>query len=119
MIAFIIISVVWLALTVICIALAKEDGDYGAAGVTFIAFLVNVILTICLCMNAKENKVLYSDMAKNPQCYSTNDLKEARKAIVGHKAHQGTPFSFYNRYDFPEINVYVMDEVDHTLHIVK
>lgn len=119
MITFIIISVVWLVLTVLFSVIAKDENEYGPATFTLIAFVLNVMLTIGLCMNAKENKIIYKDMAENPQCYSTNDLKEAHRSIQCHKAHQGHWSSFYNGYDFPELNVYVMDEVDQTLHIVK
>ena len=58
-------------------------------------------------------------MANNSQNYSINDLKEAHKSIIRHKVHQGHWTSFYNGYEFPEINVDVMNSVDNTIHIVK
>ena len=35
------------------------------------------------------------------------------------KVRQGHWTSFYNGYEFPEINVNVMDEVDNTVHFIK
>lgn len=120
MITCIIITVVFFAFTVLMWCTSDGDGDVIAvSGLPLFAALIMLVVTICCHSSARENKALYDDMAKNPQCYSTNDLKEAHKDIQKHKTHQGHWSSFYNGYDFPEINVYVMDEVDQTLHIVK
>lgn len=85
----------------------------------FMLFIVALIITLGLCANATNKKVLYTDMVNNPQNYSINDLKDAHKSIICHKAHQGHWTSFYNGYEFPEINVDVMNSVDQTIHIVK
>ena len=96
---------------------AKKSLD--AANGALILFSIVLGLTIGLCVNATNKKVLYTDMANNSQNYSINDLKEAHKNIIRHKVHQGHWTSFYNGYEFPEINVDVMNSVDNTIHIVK
>ena len=85
----------------------------------FMLFIVALIITLGLCANAANKKALYTDMANNPQSYSINDLKDAHKSIIRHKVRQGHWTSFYNGYEFPEINVDVMNSVDQTIHIVK
>lgn len=85
----------------------------------FMLFIAALIITLGLCANAANKKVLYTDMANNPQSYSINDLKDAHKSIICHKVRQGHWTSFYNGYEFPEINVDVMNSVDQTIHIVK
>ena len=90
-----------------------------AANGGFMLFIVALIITLGLCANATNKKALYTDMANNPQNYSINDLKDAHKSIIRHKARQGHWTSFYNGYEFPEINVDVMNSVDQTIHIVK
>lgn len=90
-----------------------------AANGGFMLFIVALIITLGLCTNATNKKALYTDMANNPQSYSINDLKDAHKSIIRHKARQGHWTSFYNGYEFPEINVDVMNSVDQTIHIVK
>lgn len=90
-----------------------------AANVGFILFIEVLIITLGLCANAANKKALYTDMANNPQSYSINDLKDAHKSIIRHKVRQGHWTSFYNGYEFPEINVDVMNSVDQTVHIVK
>lgn len=118
MIFWIILTIVFFVLIFGSAALDEEVAAFtGTASI--LMFITSFFITIACYSVAKENKVLYNDMAKNPQCYSINDLKEAHKDIQCHKAHQGHWTSFYNGYDFPEINVYVMDEVDQTLHIVE
>lgn len=97
----------------------NSDEDLVAAHNIFMLFIVVLVLTLGLHINATSNKALYTDMANNSQCYSINDLKDARKDIIRHKAHQGHWISFYNGYEFPEINVDTMDSVDNTIHIVK
>lgn len=120
MIFCIIITLLFFAFFVLVAITSDNAKEFESVGTApFVAFVLMLLVTIAGCSNARENKALYNDMAKNPQCYSVNDLKEAHKAIQGHKAHQGHWTSFYNGYNFPEINVYVMDEVDHTLHVVK
>ena len=96
---------------------AKQSLDAANGG--FILFTIVLVLTIGLCVNATNKKALYTDMANNSQNYSINDLKEAHKSIIRHKVHQGHWTSFYNGYEFPEINVDVMNSVDNTIHIVK
>lgn len=96
---------------------AKKSLD--AASGALILFSIVLGLTIGLCVNATNKKALYTDMADNSQSYSINDLKEAHKSIIRHKVHQGHWTSFYNGYEFPEINVDVMNSVDNTIHIVK
>lgn len=96
---------------------AKKSLD--AASGALILFSIILGLTIGLCVNATNKKALYTDMANNSQNYSINDLKEAHKSIIRHKVHQGHWTSFYNGYEFPEINVDVMNSVDNTIHIVK
>lgn len=91
----------------------------GAAESGFMLFIVALIITLGLCANAANKKALYTDMANNPQSYSINDLKNAHKSIIRHKVRQGHWTSFYNGYEFPEINVDVMNSVDQTIHIVK
>ena len=90
-----------------------------AANGGFILFIVALLITLGLCANATNKKALYTDIANNPQNYSINDLKDAHKSIIYHKARQGHWTSFYNGYEFPEINVDVMNSVDQTIHIVK
>lgn len=90
-----------------------------AANGGFMLFIVVLIITLGLCANASNKKALYTDMANNPQSYSINDLKDAHKSIIRHKVRQGHWTSFYNGYEFPEINVDVMNSVDQTIHIVK
>lgn len=97
----------------------NSDEDLVATHSMFILFIVVLALTLGLRMNTASNKALYTDMANNPQCYSINDLKDARKAIIRHKARQGHWTSFYNGYEFPEINVDTMGSVDQTMQIVK
>lgn len=96
---------------------AKQSLDAANGG--FILFTIVLVLTIGLCVNATNKKALYTDMANNSQNYSINDLKEAHKSIIHHKVYQGHLVSFYNDYEFPEINVDVMNSVDNTIHIVK
>lgn len=96
---------------------ADTTGSYGTFLLT--AFIAMLVVTICCGSCARENKVIYNDMAKNPQCYSLEDLRKAHKAIQSHKSHQGHWTSFYNGYEFPEIDITVMDNVDNTIHIVK
>lgn len=91
----------------------------AAAEGGFILFIVALIITLGLCVNATNKKALYTDMVNNPHSYSINDLKDAHKSIICHKARQGHWTSFYNGYEFPEINVDVMNSVDQTIHIVK
>ena len=119
MITCIIIMTIYLALFIL-IAITEDDVDKVAeAGKSlFWIFIITLVITIANCSSAKTNKMLYNDIAKNPQCYSINDLKKAHKDILKHKA-RGHWTSFYNGYEFPEINVNVMDEVDTTLHIVR
>lgn len=120
MITCIIIMAISFALLVLIAWDIKNDDDAAdACGLTFLVFIITLIVTITNCSSARSNKMIYNDMAKNPQCYSLNDLKEAHKAILRHKARQGHWTSFYNGYEFPEINVNVMNEVDNTIHIVK
>lgn len=90
-----------------------------AANGALISFSIVLGLTLGLCVNATNKKALYTDMANNSQNYSINDLKEAHKSIIRHKVRQGHWTSFYNGYEFPEINVDVMNSVDNTIHIVK
>lgn len=85
----------------------------------FMLFIVALIITLGLYANAANKKALYTDMANNPQSYSINDLKDAHKSIIRHKVYQGHWTSFYNGYEFPEINVDVMNSVGQTIHIVK
>lgn len=85
----------------------------------FMLFIVVLIITLGLCTNATNKKALYTDMANNTQNYSINDLKDAHESIIRHKVRQGHWTSFYNGYEFPEINVDVMNGVDQTIHIVK
>ena len=82
-------------------------------------FIAALIITLALCANATDKKALYTDMANNPQNYSINDLKDAHESIISHKMRQGHWTSFYNGYEFPEINVDVNNNVDQTIHIVK
>lgn len=96
---------------------AKKSLEAANGG--FMLFIVALIITLGLCANATNKKALYTDMANNPQSYSINDLKNAHKNIICHKARQGHWTSFYNGYEFPEINVDVMNSVDQTIHIVK
>lgn len=96
---------------------AKTSLD--AASSALILFSIILGLTIGLCVNSTNKKALYTDMATNSQNYSINDLKEAHKSIIRHKVYQGRWTSFYNGYEFPEINVDVMNSVDNTIHIVK
>ena len=117
MILGIIFIVVFFALFLLTIIGEDKNGDVAAF--PFAVFFMALIITIGCSLHARENKALYNDMAKNPQCYSINELKEAHKNIIKHKSYQGHWISFYNGYEFPEINVNIMDEVDTTLHIVK
>lgn len=120
MITCIIIMAISLALFILIVS-TEDDVDKAveASNLPFYVFIITLVITIASCSSAKTNKMIYNDMAKNPQCYSINDLKEAHKDILKHKVRQGHWTSFYNGYEFPEINVNVMDEVDTTLHIVK
>lgn len=97
----------------------KSDEANEAAVFPFFVFIVSLIITISCCNVAKHNKIRYNDMAKNQQCYSVNDLKQAHNEIIQHKAHQGSWTSFYNGYEFPDISVNIKDEVDTTIQIVK
>ena len=98
-----------------------DSSDTAASCGAFLlfAFIAMLLITIVCGACARENKVIYDDMAKNPQYYSLEDLRKAHKAIQGHKAHQGHWTSFYNGYEFPEIDVTVIDKVDNIIHIVK
>lgn len=96
---------------------AKTSLDTASGAL--ILFSIILGLTIGLCVNATNKKALYTDMVNNSQNYSINDLKEAHKSIIRHKVRQGHWTSFYNGYEFPEINVDVMNSVDNTIHIVK
>lgn len=96
---------------------AKTSLEAAKGG--FMLFIVALIITLGLYANATNKKALYTDMANNPQSYSINDLKDAHKSIIRHKVRQGHWTSFYNGYEFPEINVDVMNSVDQTIHIVK
>ena len=97
----------------------KAEKILEAAKGGFMLFIVVLIITLGLCTNATNKKALYTDMENNPQNYSINDLKDAHKSIIRHKVRQGHWTSFYNDYEFPEINVDVMNSVDQTIHIVK
>lgn len=116
MIFWIIFTVIFFVLTLLTLIC---DGGEEVGHIPCNIFLAALLITIVCSLCAKENKALYNDMAKNPQCYSINDLREAHQGIIAHKSHQGHWTSFYNGYEFPEINVSVMDEVDTTVHIVK
>ena len=96
---------------------AKMSLEAASGG--FMLFIVALIITLGLCVNAANKKALYTDMVNNPHSYSINDLKDAHKSIIRHKVRQGHWTSFYNGYEFPEINVDVMNSVDQTIHIVK
>ena len=96
---------------------AKTSLEAAEGG--FMLFIVALIITLGLCVNATNKKALYTDMANNTQSYSINDLKDAHKSIIRHKVRQGHWTSFYNGYEFPEINVDVNNSVDQTIHIVK
>lgn len=63
-------------------------------------------------------EVTWTDMATNPTCYSTESLAEAHMNIVKAKYWSKTPFSFHKGYDFPEINVDVMENTN-KFHFVK
>ena len=122
MIICIIITVLLLGLCIFATADYLKDDTSSSDDVVsglFMSFIITLIVTIGLSVNAAENKAIYNNMASNPQCYSINDLKNAHRAIQGHKSHQGHWTSFYNGYEFPEINVNVMDEVDNTVHFIK
>lgn len=113
MIFLIILEVLFFVLTAWSIYKGiKTDDDVYCLGIGFgfIGFLIVVSTFLGCVMDAHRHKVLYNDMAENPQCYSVNDLKEARKDMLSHKAYQGTPFSFYNGYELPDFNTYTIDD---------
>lgn len=128
MVVCIIITALFFTLFILAMIdyIRTEDNDSDSLKMSlevasggFMLFIVALIITLGLCVNAANNKALYIDMANNPQSYSINDLKDAHKSIIRHKVRQGHWTSFYNGYEFPEINVDVMNSVDQTIHIVK
>lgn len=121
MIICIALTILFFVLLLCLLFSPNVDADTTGSCCTFLlfAFIAMLVITIVCGACARENKVIYDDMAKNPQCYSLEDLRKAHKCIQGHKAHQGHWTSFYNGYEFPEIDVTVMDKVDNTIHIVK
>ena len=113
MVFFIIFGVLFFALAAWTLykGVRTHDDVYCLGiGFGFVGFLIMLAVLIGCMINAHRYKVIYNDMAENPQCYSVNDLKEARKDMLSHKAYQGTPFSFYNGYDFPDFNTYTIDD---------
>lgn len=119
-----IISLVLLIGSIIGIIISCKFGSDEASLVDvilLITFILGLIFTPVSGageLRAKRDEAIWNDMVANPTCYSTESLAEAHQDIVKSKYWATTPFSFHKGYDFPEINVNVMENTK-KYHFVK
>ena len=117
-----IISVVLLIAGTIVLAFTyNKTTSFLVGAFIAIALSVGIVLTpVCVgfALDAKSDEAIWNDMVANPTCYSTELLAKAHKDIATSKYWATTPFGFHKGYDFPEINVDVMEDTK-KYHFVK
>lgn len=116
MIFCIILLVVAIAATVLFgVSATKTYGDTKEC-LSFFAWVMLIIaatLSIFLsfeCSKSHVNKTKYQSHLENPTQYTYEQLAEHNEEVTGHRAWQGTIFSFYNGVDLSNVDI---DNVSH------